>query len=98
MIRGYYQSPRGYLTRDVPLPELLTIVDRCSLTQPSMLLWYLRRHDYLPGGTTARWPALLKGLPTERAIYGMTRPVKWQTSKSGERRNISIMPWHPVCT
>ena len=28
----------------------------------------------------------------------MTRPVKWQTSKSGERRNISIMPWHPVCT
>jgi len=28
MMRDYYHSPRGYLTRDVPLPELLTVVDR----------------------------------------------------------------------
>jgi hypothetical protein len=28
MIRDYYPSPKGYLTRDVPLPELLTLIDR----------------------------------------------------------------------
>jgi hypothetical protein len=28
MVKGHYLSPRGYLTHDVPLPELLAVVDR----------------------------------------------------------------------
>ena len=28
MIKDYYHSPKGYLTRDVPLPVLLALVDR----------------------------------------------------------------------
>ncbi len=28
MVKGYYHSPEGYLTRDVPLPELFALIDR----------------------------------------------------------------------
>jgi len=28
MVKGYYPSPKGYLTRDMPIPELLGLVDR----------------------------------------------------------------------
>ena len=48
MIRDYYHSPKGYLTRDVPLPELLTIVDR------SVAFYYalLNRHQLARGKFT----------------------------------------------
>lgn len=46
MIKDYYHSPKGYLTRDVPLPELLALVDR------SFAFYYaiLNRHVLARGG------------------------------------------------
>jgi hypothetical protein len=48
MIKDYYLSPKGYRTRDVPLSELLTIVDR------SFAFYYalLNRHELARGKLT----------------------------------------------
>jgi hypothetical protein len=41
MIRDYWKSPRGYFTRDVPLAELLPVVDRAFAFYYALL----NRHD-----------------------------------------------------
>jgi len=48
MIRDYYSSPKGYLTRDVPISELLTLVDR------NLALYYalFNRHELARAGFT----------------------------------------------
>jgi hypothetical protein len=64
MIRGYYQSPRGYLTRDVPLQELLTIVDRCF----AFFYALLNRRDLARGKLTH---LKNKAIPFELRLKGL---------------------------
>ncbi len=64
MIRGYYLCSQGYLTRDVPLPELLGIVDR------SFAFFYaiLNRRE-VARGRLAHLKA--KGIPFDTRLKGL---------------------------
>jgi hypothetical protein len=64
MMRDQYHSPHGYLTRDVPLTELLTIVDRTFAFYYALL----NRHHL----ATARFGHLKnKAIPFDVALKGL---------------------------